>query len=267
MHLDSLTHTSAAFIGCLAWIPLAGWILACVHWTIGGDLDPITGFIGIGVAVGLGYEAINPPVPQLAPLTVVAVFVTVIFFPFVKAATEKRQLRNIEIENLEKAYQSLSLRPDNIIAKFRIAKILFELGMCGHAVRIGESLAPNMPQRFFSDELRLLRRWQMTHLDARLFAPISCAECYTSNEAGLIFCRQCGAPFLIDFAKGRVVGSRLGKKLVSSWIALVAVLVGIPIAKSTLSSASSAAVIVAMMGLSLSFVLLAFRDTSGGIAR
>ncbi len=82
MHPDNITHTSASIIGCLAWIPLAVWIVAVVHWMIGGDIDPITGFAALFFAVALGYEAINPPVPELAPITDVAVLVTVIMFPF-----------------------------------------------------------------------------------------------------------------------------------------------------------------------------------------
>jgi hypothetical protein len=266
MQLDRLTHNSAALIGCIAWLPLAVWIMSCVNWTITGDIDIATGIAGVAVAIGLGYEAINPPVPQLAPLTVVAVLVTVIMFPFVRTAMDRRQLKNIDIEHLEKAYQALGVRPDNLIAKFRIAKILFDLGVCGHAVRIGESLAPNMHPRFFTEELRTLRRWQMTHLDARLFSPVRCAECHSSNDPGVLFCRQCGSAFLLDFVKGKVIGHRLGKKLVSTWIALIAVLIGIPAAR-LLPPAASIGLIISMMIFSIIIVLLAFRDTTGGVVK
>ena len=266
MQFDRLSHNSAALIGCLAWLPLAVWIMSCVNWTITGDIDIATGIAGVGVAIGLGYEAINPPVPQMAPLTVLAVLLTVLMFPFARAAMNRRQLRNIDIENLEKAYQSLGIRPDNIIAKFRIAKILFELGVCGHAVRIGESLQPHMHPRFFTDELRTLRRWQMTHLEARLFAPVRCADCHALNDPGVLFCRQCGSAFLLDFVRGKVVGHRLGRKLVSTWIALVAMLIGIPVAR-LLNPAASIGIIVLMMVFSIIIVLLAFRDTTGGVVK
>lgn len=266
MQLDRLTHNSAALIGCLAWLPLAVWIMSCVNWTITGDIDVATGIAGVAVAIGLGYEAINPPVPQLAPLTVVAVFVTVVMFPFARAAMDRRQLKNIDIDHLEKAYQALGVRPDNLIAKFRIAKILFDLGVCGHAVRIGESLAPHMHPRFFTEELRTLRRWQMTHLDARLFSPVRCAECHSLNDPGVLFCRQCGSAFLLDFVKGKVIGHRLGKKLVSTWIALIAVLIGIPAAR-LLPPAASVGLIIAMMIFSIVIVMLAFRDTTGGVVK
>ena len=266
MEFDRLSHNSAAIVGCLAWLPLAVWILACVQWTIGGDIDPITGIAGVFVAIGLGYEAINPPVPQLAPLTVVAVFVTVLMFPFVRSAMDKRALRSVDIEALEKAYQALGVRPDNVIAKFRIAKLLFDLGICGHALRIGESLVPVMPQRFFSEELRTVRRWQSMQLEARFFSPVHCAECHTLNDAGMIFCQKCGSAFLLDFAKGRVVGKRLGKKLISTWISLVAVLIGIPAARA-LPPGPCVAVVTGMMIFSVGMVFIAFRDPTGGVAQ
>jgi len=265
MHFDRLTNNSAALIGCLAWIPLAVWILACVNWAIGGDIDPITGILGVFFAFGLGYEAINPPVPAMAPLTVIAVLVTVVMFPFARTAMDRRQLRGIDIEALERSYQALSVRPDNVIAKFKIAKCLFDLGVCGHALRIAESLAPHMPQRFFTEELRTLRKWQMMQIEGRFFAPISCAECQTSNPPGNLFCEKCGSAFLLDFAKGKVVGKRLGKKLVSTWIALIAVLVGLPAAKA-LPPGPCIATVASMLIFAVTMVYFAFRDTTGGVA-
>jgi len=266
MHFERLTHNSAALIGCLAWIPLAIWIMACVNWSITGDIDPIMGFFGVFMAVGLGYEAINPPVPELAPLTVIAIFITVLMFPFVRAAMDRRQLRGIDIDALEKAYEALAIRPDNVIAKFKIARVLFDLGMCGHALRIGEGLVPNMPQRFFLDELRTVRKWQMMQIEARFFNPIMCAECQTSNPAGNLFCQKCGSAFLLDFAKGRVVGKRLGKKLIATWIALVAFLVGIPAAKA-LPPAACIATVLTMITVAACMVYFSFKDPTGGIAQ
>ena len=265
MNFDRIAQHSTALIGCLAWLPLAVWIMACVHWMIGGDIDVLTGFGGIAVAVGLGYEAINPPVPQMAPLTVVAVFVTVIMFPFVRSAMDKKALRGIDIDALDKAYSSLSMRPDNVVSKLKIAKILWDLGVCGHAIRIVESQLPSMPQRFFAEDIRMLKRWHMMKLEAKFFAPIVCAECHTSNEGGLLFCRQCGAPFLLDFVKGKVVGTRLGKKLSATWISLIAVLIGIPAAKA-MPPIPSIIVIVGMMFFAITMVFMAFRDPTGGVA-
>jgi len=265
MNFDRIAEHSTALIGCLAWLPLAVWIMACVHWLIGGDIDVWTGFAGIVLALGLGYEAINPPVPQLAPLTVVAVFITVIMFPFVRTAMDKKALKAIDIENLEKAYNALALRPDNVMAKLRVAKQLWILGVCGHAIRIVESQLPHMPHNFFMEDIRMLKKWHMMKVEARYFNPITCAECQTDNEGGLIFCRQCGAPFLLNFVKGKVVGSRLGKKLISTWISLIAVLIGIPAAKA-LPTVPSVIVILFMMVFSTFMVFMAFRDPTGGVA-
>jgi hypothetical protein len=266
MHFERLANHSSAMIGCLAWLPLSVWILACVNWSIGGDIDPVTGIFGVFMALGLGYEAINPPVPEMAPLTVIAVLVTVIMFPFVRSAMDRRNLRGVDIEALEKAYGALGLRPDNVVAKFKIARILFDLGVCGHALRIGESLVPVMPQRFFTDELRTVRKWQMMQIDARFFNPIACAECQTSNAPGTLFCQNCGAAFLLDFAKGRVVGKRLGRKLVATWIALIAFLVGIPAAKA-LPPAACVSLVLTMITVAACMVYFAFRDTTGGVAQ
>jgi hypothetical protein len=186
-------------------------------------------------------------------------------FPFVRAAMDKKALRSIDIEALEKAYAALALRPDNVMAKIKIARVLWDLGVCGHAIRIVESQLPSMPQRFFGEDIRMLKRWHMMKVEAHFFSPVNCVECQTSNEAGLLYCRQCGTPFLIDFVKGRVVGKRLGRKLISAWIALIAILIGIPAAEA-MPPAPSIVVIVSMMLLAVTIVFLAFRDTTSGVA-
>jgi len=252
-------------VGCIAWIPLAVWIVATVHWMIGGEIDVMTGFGSIFVAVGLGYEAMNPPVPQMAPMTVVAVTLTVIMFPFVRAAMNKRALRQIDIEELEKAYAALHGRPDNVLAKIQIAKILFGLGVCGHAMRVVENLMPHMPARFFTEEIRMLKRWHMMGLEAHYFQPITCVECQTSNQAGDVYCRQCGSPYLLDFVKGKVVGTRLGKKLMAAWISMIAVLIGIP-AASALPPVPGVLAVLSVLTLASGMVYLAFRDPTGGVA-
>ncbi len=43
----------SALIGCLAWIPLAVWIVSIVQWIISGDIDFLSGFLGIWLAIGL----------------------------------------------------------------------------------------------------------------------------------------------------------------------------------------------------------------------
>lgn len=265
MNFERAAHHTSAIIGCFAWIPLAVWIVSCVNWSIVGDIDPATGVVGVGLALGIGYEAINPPVPELAPLTVLAVLATVVMFPFARAAMNRKMLRGIDVEALDKAYQALSVRPDNVVAKFKIAKVLFDLGMCGHALRIGEGLVASMPPRFFTEEIRTVKKWQMMQLDARFFNPISCAECGSSNIAGNLFCQKCGAAFLLHFAKGRIIGSRLGKKLISTWIALIAFLVGIPAAKA-LPPAACIATVVTMITVAACMVYFAFKDPTGGVA-
>ncbi len=128
----------------------------------------------------------------------------------------RRELRSVDIEALERAYTALAQKPDNTIVRFKIAKTLFDLGVCGHAMRIVEGMQPEMPPRFFAQELRTLKQWHMMQLEARYFTPIICSECQTPNDPGLVFCRQCNAPFLLNFAKGKVIGTRLGKKLMAS---------------------------------------------------
>jgi len=255
---DRLFTDPIAFAtGCMVWLPLTIWILALVRWMISGEIDLVFGIVGIFMAVGLGYVSIVPPTPQFAYLTFPAVMATVIMFPFVRHSMQRRSLRAVDVEDLERAHDALRQRPDNWAARFRIAKLLFEMGYPGHALRIGENCLAQMPQAFFIEEHRMVQKWRWTKLADHAFHPIRCSECGHPNQPGNVHCAACSEPFLLNRLKGKVMPARLGKKLLAAWITMVALLAGIPLL-STLGGVASVLGIVALMVLAGGVLVLAF---------
>ncbi len=253
------------FLGCVAWIPLAVWIVSLAHWMITQDVDVVTGFLGIWVAIGLGYLVMNPPksVPIVSPITLVAILITVFMYPWARQTMISRELRSIDVDSLNKSYEALSMNPSNPLAKFKVAKQAYVLGMPGHALKIAEMALTQMPVQHFLPEHKTVKGWQAVVRKAEYFRAIDCLECGHSNPPGNIHCATCGSRFLLDRAKGRFMSKGLGKRLIASWISLVLVLAGIP-AATALPGMFSLVVIILLLSAAGAALWIAFAPTMRG---
>jgi hypothetical protein len=231
---------------------------------IGGDIDPIFGVIGIFLAVGLGYVALSPPSPRFNLYTFGAVTGTLVLFPFMRHALNQRGLRAVDVEDVEKAYEILKARPDNHASRFKIARLIYELGLPGHAMRIAERCLEQSPKTFFEEERRMVQRWHWVALPQTVFHAITCSECGYQNPPGDVFCERCRAPFLLNRLRRKIMPSALGKKLMGAWIAMVAALAGIPYL-SEIGGPLAIAGIIALMALSLGVLAMAFWPRDEGL--
>jgi hypothetical protein len=247
--------------GCLIWIPVGVWVFSIVGWLIMGEIDLITGIVALGVVLGMAFLALNPSTREFSPYLLVASLTSVAMYPFVRRGLAKRESKSMDIEALERAYEALRLRPDNPISKFTIARGCYALGMPGHALRIGENALGQMPVGYFPEEHRTVRRWQAVAQNPTYFEPIACVECQTMNIPGNVHCAACGAPFLLDRARGRVFSQSTGKRLLSVWMALVILICGIP-ASSKLEIGPQIAALFGMFAVATAMIWLAFRQES-----
>ncbi|HWD40545.1 MAG TPA: zinc ribbon domain-containing protein [Fimbriimonas sp.] len=223
-----MNATTIAVFGCLVWLPLAVWILAVIQWTIGGDVDPLTGVVGIFVALGLGYAAVSPPVPIVSPIACGIVFLTVLTYPAFQLFLHKHQTHSIDIEVIEKAYRGIGQHPANPLVKFKLAEAVYRVGLIGHAVAIGDAALANVPERIATEEHRVLKRWKSSGVPPNTLQPIPCVDCQTPCEPGWTHCRNCGGFFLLDRSKGKILPTGVVRKLTAIWVTAVVLIVGIP---------------------------------------
>src|SRR5687768_6967928 len=196
----------AFFGGILVWVPIAIWIISLIHWTVQGDVDVLISLPGILVAIVLGVLTLSPPDPRLAPLFFLTVMATVVFFPFVRSALIQRALHRVDVEQLEKACDVLHQRPANIGSELRIARILYDKGLLGHAIGIAERVLQDSPGTLFAEEQRMLAQWRAATHGRNLNEQILCVDCGFKNAPGRAHCSRCGAPYPMDYLKGRLVG-------------------------------------------------------------
>ena len=244
--------------GCTAWIPLLLWISALVQWTIANEIEVVSGLLGIGAGFGLGIVAMSPPLPFMQPLAFLTIWLTVVLFPFARHAMNRRELRAVDVEALERAYTILGQRPRDVLGRFRLGQAAWTLGMTGHAMRIAEDCLQEMDPKVFVEEYVIVRRWHNHQPGADMFVDYACMDCNGACPPGKTHCPTCGAPFLLDRIKGKVFSKGTGRKIVAAWIAGVGALAGVPWATTLPATAAFGAIIV-ILGLAFLVVFLAFR--------
>ncbi len=249
-------------------IPVCLWVVATLHWMFEGDLDVIPGINSIAVAIGLIPLALWPPDPVIPGIIFAIVIASIVFFPFALTQANTRMHRLLDTEELERAHESYGQHPDNVAAKFEIARVLHKYGLAEHAIAIAEGarvglsteldpVSNRSTQDLFQTEIRLINRWREEAGGKIELKPAQCPRCGRPNLPGTIACLGCGAPYLLDLARESNVRERFITRLVSAWVIIVAViLLGALAGTKFTGSALIAAILtlVAFAGLGLSFI-------------
>lgn len=249
-----------AVAACCIWIPIAAWVVTMIGWLITGEVETLTGICAIGLGLGMGIVAAFPPHPSLSPFLLLAAVATVVFTPLVRASYNRRALAAIDIEQLEKHYEALRLKPDNYGAMIKVAEMLFLRGLPGQAIALGDRALKALPANLFRAEHQMVNAWRLRSQDPNLFKPVACLRCGTLNQPGDLECAQCSFPHVIEMARGKWLGKGTVGQLIAVWVGLVLAFVGIP-ASAMLASRSlvlSVVLIIACVAIGLWFLLHTF---------
>ncbi|MGI8922754.1 MAG: hypothetical protein ACR2HJ_01730 [Fimbriimonadales bacterium] len=245
----------------------AAWVITIVYWMLEGEIDSIKGAIVIAVALSLLPLGIWPPFPWLTALVLLCMIVGFLFVPFARSVYGTQMHRMIDTDELEKAYAAFGRDPGNVGARFEIARVLQKNGLFAQAIAIGDGAEKNLStaidpatngstrDRFYR-EITLLRRWKDDTPD-RLSKAIACPRCKKANKAGAIACTGCGAPFLLDLARGSLGTERITGRLVIAWVVICLMILAFSFAASTMKGvAMTAAILLALAsgGLALAAV-------------
>jgi hypothetical protein len=256
---------TTAFFGLITWFPICIWIVGLVNWMIVGDIDVISGILGISVALILGVVAMRPPIAMLSPIACVTAYATVLTYPVVTMATNRYAMRKMDVEEVEAAYGAIGQMPSNHLAKFKLAKSIYKLGYTGHAVAIADEVMINVPRRLAEEEYRTLQKWKRMGVPPETLKPLTCIDCHTSCPPGWTHCRNCGAQFLLHRVRGQILPGGVAQKVVAIWGGAVILLIGLPLASSfstVPAIGTSSVLIVAVAG----GLFLTFRKDAGRLA-
>lgn len=246
------------FCAFLIWIPVTVGILAFIGWSIQGEIEPLYGFVGVVLALSLGGMCLVPSTRHLAPYMTVCAFLALVLVPYGRAQHERRELAKIDLDRVEKAYDTLRVDRKNIDARIKIAKVLYSRGYHAQAVILAEEALKNAPRALFEEELQMLKQWKIRPVPQPV-PGITCIECGHRNKAGQPFCAKCRAPILLHYARGNWVPPSVFKSLLLIWIAGGVSIVGIPLAQHRLSPNKSSWAVVLLLCCSALIAWLALR--------
>ncbi|HMS55752.1 MAG TPA: zinc ribbon domain-containing protein [Fimbriimonadaceae bacterium] len=241
------TNPHWVILGILIWIPVFAMVWMLIGGMIMGDVEPLTGLFGLCVAIGLGVLGIKPPDPSLTPLIFFAAVCTWVLLPFIRVAMNRRELTKMRIEAVESAYESLYQRPGNLGAQLKLAKALFDQGMIGSAVRIGEKTLHGVSRRDYADELRMLKHWQY-RLGQAPVPDVRCSQCSANVPPEECFCQRCGRPHLLDYARGWTKSVAF-VKIMAAWAMSLVVTVGVPLLTQSAPPVVALTTIPVLIGL------------------
>lgn len=245
---NQIASNPLAFIfGCTIWIALAVWVVSLVHWMISGEIEAWLGILAMGIAVMLCYVAQKPPVPWLSPVIFVSMVSLPVVLPFIRRSLDERELKNMELERMEKFISAILRQPDSTISRMEVGRILVRYGFVAHAVGICE-LIKAAPLRQMDAEKREIKRWEfgLTPQNSRI---MPCLKCGSPGHASALLCPNCQANYIVIYLRGRVLGPALAKKLLVGWILGVGLLFAIPWVSTNLPPAGSLLIIPMMLAL------------------
>jgi hypothetical protein len=244
--------------GCLVWIPVTIWIVALIGWMIQGEVDVLIGFCGLALGVGIGALAFVSRNQEIAPYLLFASISMLLIVPLIRAFANKRELAQMDVEQIEKGYDQLDEKPDNVGAKFRIAKMLYQRGAVEQAVAIADKALEGLPKAIFEDEHRTVRTWKRTIVNAKA-TQVTCLRCGASNKLGDLYCYRCQGPLMLFYARGSWVHPVIFRRVLIVWMAAMVSIVGIPLAAANLPAGKSTPAVFVLLMITVALGFLAFK--------
>lgn len=258
---DVLQNDPGRFLlGIITVFPVLIWSVYLVWEMISGDIDTIAGLMGLAAAVIIGVAAVAPAFFRYLGVIAFASYASLIVVPLARRLQSLQEVKDYHIESLEKAYHTLGMKPGNPGLIFRIARILYDFGRTDAAIAVGGSVIENLSPRFFPDEHRQIRDWRHYASPTPPQAFV-CPRCGYANKPGDVFCQKCAAPFFIDLCRGKTEASSLNGRMMSIWMAIIIIGLGIPACFTLFALPLAAAFTCLLVLLSLWALLWAFRGS------
>lgn len=266
-----------AFITIFALLPVFGFAaVKVIWWMVMGEMDFGPGLLAVVLILSGFVLACLTPNPWVQGGTVVGMISLLIMFRFAADYLDRHDLREINVDRIERSYEELAIRPDNFPAWFSLARSLYEQGYRGHGIALAEQTLARIPterdaisnrslRELFTSEEREVRGWRADSAHPRYHRGVRCPRCRRENQPGTVNCLGCGEPYLLLLARGTRGKGKVYGRLVVGW-AVIAVLIPFS-AWSAVSLPGALAVVGVFGGLVVGGLVLwwVFRGPTGSV--
>lgn len=215
---------------------------------ITGDLDFVTGFVALAVILGAGAFVMvkyNDPVSNWVQG---GLWTAILLYPSAKHFMDKRALVASDMEAMERAYETLSLRPGNLGSIVKICGIAVRYGTPRHAIEAAERALKAYPPSLVADDLRQLRTWKAQYSSNLSVEAITCPQCGLQNYPGEVLCARCKGPYLLYYCRSAWLGGPSLSKLMIVWLFMLLAVISIAIASTNLSRERAILATVGILG-------------------
>lgn len=226
--LDPATGAIGLII-TLSSIGIFGFVaVTLVWWMLEGTITGGQGLAGLACCITAFAICIIAGSSLITGIVIIATISLVVTYPFASHKVAEIELSGFNIDLIDRAYQQLHERPDNIPAAFQLARSLYNFGFRGHAIAFSEQTFNNIStvvdpikqtslRSHFRNEEYELKNWKLATQDQKFFRPLACPTCKRPNPPGTIVCQACQAPYLLEIARQRDPRPRAMGKLVLAW--------------------------------------------------
>lgn len=238
--------------------------LLAVYKMIDGEIPFGPGLTVLFGLIFLLYNCVSPPHPAIPGIILVTIIVIAALYPFVEEKLDDVGTVAFEAERLENAMMMLQARPDNVAARFQVAKQLHALGYAHHAVAVANAAFASIKEVHddfanrslrdqFAMEERMVRSW-----DTR--GPIKgtkCPGCGTVYDPGILTCEKCQKNYVLDLARGPASMPKLWGRILLAGVAAATTITGaatIGLVTSGMSRMLAVSAIIALLGAALYYL-------------
>jgi hypothetical protein len=246
-----------SFFPCLMFLIMPPFLIYLMNKSVMGDIGCVTALLmGFTSIYLLGIIClVNDPYMHYA--AVAGIFSLVIGLPVLTTVTEKLDDRNLESEQIRICYQQIRMNPQNAMAAFRLAQILYKKGEKHVAVAIADGAIPHMAPHLFREEHKTYHYWKQK-ADPTAPTEVQCAACKRMAPMGALICPHCLGSLHLDRAqKFSVVANTGNQKVLVIWVTILVVLFAIPLL-GKVSPAIAVPSILVLLALGIAAVISAF---------
>jgi len=240
--------------------PAGIWVLFLIQWMVMGEVDGLTGLLGIFAATLLAVGALVMPLEEVKWGCLFLLYATIAVFVPMQEAVRKRGLARIDFEQMESCYDRLRERPQDSYAVFKLAELLIDRGFPSLGLGLMLARLEGEQPSLYEPEFRRVRVLQSQGIRAAA-GELTCPQCRNQGHRRTAICARCGAPLYLLLARAPVVSAMGGGRTVRFVMLGIVAALGIPlIAMLEVPPAIRAVLAVALMSLGAIAVIKALRE-------
>ena len=218
-----------SFFPCLMFLILPPFIIYLVNRSVMGEIGCFTALMMAATSMYLLGVICLIDDPYLHYAAVAGIFSLLIGLPVITYLADKWDDRNMESEQIKICYQQIRLNPQNAMAAFRLATLLYKKGEKHVAIAIADGAISHMSPSLFREEHKIYHFWK-SKADPTAPTEIQCASCKRMVAAGALICPHCLGSLHLDRAQVFTVHSTVkSQKIIAIWMTILAVLFAIPL--------------------------------------